>query len=473
MPLSWIRKNEPKQFDLNIDKILENWECRHAIREIIANALDEQKLTGTRDIEIIKESDYWIIRDYGRGLRYEHLVQKENSEKLNTPGLIGKFGIGLKDALATFDRHGVEVSIFSKYSDITICRLNKKGFDNLVTLHAKIMEPTRKIEGTEFRLSNISDSDMSEAKKMFLKFSKEPIIGNARFGEVLERNSNGGNIYINGVLVANEPNFLFGYNITNLDSQLKKSINRERSNVGRSAYAPLVRKILLNCESEDVCKKLSDDLSQFSQGENHDELKWIDVQEHAVRITAKSKPVVFVTTNDIKEHTDLVNEAGNNNRNVVVIPENLSKKIEITNNSETTDKITTFKEFTKQRSENYEYLFSDEITFSEEEKYNYNLIDSIFELIGGKPAIIKEIKISETMQKDIVTFSPCQGLWDPKTNRIIIYREILKDKKKFLGTLLHEIAHAKSGCSDASRGFEQELTNMLGIVSATLLKNKI
>ncbi|MFR4022380.1 MAG: hypothetical protein ACLTZI_04810 [[Eubacterium] siraeum] len=37
-----------REFDLNIEKILENWEVYHAIREIIANALDEQILTRTK-----------------------------------------------------------------------------------------------------------------------------------------------------------------------------------------------------------------------------------------------------------------------------------------------------------------------------------------------------------------------------------------------------------------------------------------
>lgn len=47
-----LDKGKVKEFDLNIEKILENWENYHAIREIIANALDEQVLTNTRDIEI-------------------------------------------------------------------------------------------------------------------------------------------------------------------------------------------------------------------------------------------------------------------------------------------------------------------------------------------------------------------------------------------------------------------------------------
>jgi hypothetical protein len=33
--------NEIRQFDLNIERVLEHWTVAHALREIIANALDE------------------------------------------------------------------------------------------------------------------------------------------------------------------------------------------------------------------------------------------------------------------------------------------------------------------------------------------------------------------------------------------------------------------------------------------------
>ena len=96
-----------KKFDLNIEKILENWETKHAIREVIANALDEQKLSKSSEIEISKDPNgSWHIRDFGRGLRYEHFTQKEYVEKLSAEGIIGKCGIGLKDALATIERKG-------------------------------------------------------------------------------------------------------------------------------------------------------------------------------------------------------------------------------------------------------------------------------------------------------------------------------------------------------------------------------
>lgn len=71
-----------KKFDLNIDRMLENWEVPHAIREIIANAIDEQILTGTREISITSNGDgQWRIRDFGRGLQHEHFTMNENQEK--------------------------------------------------------------------------------------------------------------------------------------------------------------------------------------------------------------------------------------------------------------------------------------------------------------------------------------------------------------------------------------------------------
>ncbi len=141
-----------KKFDLNIEKILEDWEVYHAIREVIANAIDEQLLTKTKDIEIFKDSEgKWHIRDYGRGLKYEHLTQKEDPEKLSNPHVIGKFGIGLKDAFATFYRKGVKVFIKSKHGDITLARSQKHDFEDIVALHACISPPSDPdFIGTEF-----------------------------------------------------------------------------------------------------------------------------------------------------------------------------------------------------------------------------------------------------------------------------------------------------------------------------------
>ena len=178
-----------REFDLNIEKVLENWTVAHAIREIIANALDEQILTGTPDIEIYQDlSGVWHIRDYGRGIQYHHLTQNENEEKQINTNLIGKFGVGLKDALATFDRQGVDVSIMSKYGYITIGQSTKHGFSDITTLHAYIDEsPDKDFIGTDFSLSGCSEDDIEEAKDLFLRFTGIETLEKTNYGEILEK----------------------------------------------------------------------------------------------------------------------------------------------------------------------------------------------------------------------------------------------------------------------------------------------
>ena len=107
-----------------------------------------------------------------RGLQYMHFTQNENSEKLESPGLIGKFGVGLKDALGVFYRNNIDVTIHSKYSTVTLAMSSKPGF-NVQTLHAVFSEPEHpNMEGTDVILTGITKDALQKAKSMFLVFDE-------------------------------------------------------------------------------------------------------------------------------------------------------------------------------------------------------------------------------------------------------------------------------------------------------------
>jgi len=225
-----------REFDLNIERVLENWTVAHAIREVIANALDEAALTGTKDPEIARDADgRWHIRDLGRGVRYEHLTQNENREKLANPEkVVGKFGVGLKDALATFDRHGVGVRIRSRFGDITTAKQPKHGFTDVTTLHAVIDEPSDPaMTGTDVELAGVTDEDVDAAKALFRHYAGDEVLEETQFGVVLARPKWAARIYVNGLRVAEERNYLFSYDVTSPTKALRAALNRERSNVGR------------------------------------------------------------------------------------------------------------------------------------------------------------------------------------------------------------------------------------------------
>lgn len=460
-----------KQFDLNIEKILENWEPHHAIREIIANALDEQMITNTKGIEIYKQGSNWIIRDYGRGLKYTHLTQNENQEKLENSNVIGKFGIGLKDALATFDRNNISVVIESRYGIITISKISKIGFNDIVTLHAKIEEPIDKdFTGTQFEIKNIEDIEIEKAKRLFLIFSGEQIIESTKYGQVINKIDSSGNIYINGVKVAAESNFLFSYNITEKTKAIQKALNRERTNVGRTAYTDSIKKILLNSNSSAVINILASDLQNYNQGIQHDELNWIDVQEHSVKLLNQNEKVIFVTSTDLIIHRDMIDQAMNSGHQIITIPENLKTKINgIEDNLG--NKIIDISEFISVYNDSFEFLFIEKNQLSHDEKKVLEYSDAIIDLFGGMPSKVKSIKISETMVKDLFSSSETLGCWDPNSLSIVISRKQLNSISDFSGTLIHELIHAKTGLVDVSRDFESELTRLIGIITESYILN--
>lgn len=460
-----------KAFDLNIEKILEDWEVYHALREVIANALDEQQLTHTKVIEIRKApSGSWIIRDYGRGLKVEHLTQNENKEKLANPNMIGKFGIGLKDALATFYRHGIRVNIHSRFNDFSLEMSAKSGFGEIKTLHALVEDKpaNSKMVGTEFELTGVTAEDIEKAKDLFLRFSGEKKLDGTEFGEVLEKRGDVARIYINGVKVAEEANFLFSYNITALTGVLRKALNRERSNVGRGAYQERVKKILTSSDSKEVADRLSDDLREFQSGKMHDEMTWIDVQEHAVRILNAKGKVVFLTPQELAENARWVDEAQNMGYKVIPVPEGLKKRISDLSDIDGSP-IVDLGQFMEIYGQSFKFKFVDTSNLTLKEKKVFEKTNEIMELIGGKPKNVKEIKISETMRPALGSMDVEDGLWDPREGTVIIKRSALKQIEEYTGVLIHELTHAVGGASDVTREFESGLTIMTGYAGSKAL----
>jgi len=458
-----------KTFDLNIEEILENWEIHHAIREIISNALDEQILSCTQNIKIEKTEDkIWNIKDFGRGLQYEHLTQNENVEKLKHPHLIGKFGVGLKDALATFYRHKIDVTIKSKFCDISLGMSPKINFDDVITLHAYVKKPSSPLmSGTEFILSNCEDFYIKQAKSFFLKFSSEIELEKTKYGSVLQKTDNEAKIYINGVKVATERNFLFSYNITSLNKKIKDALNRERNNVGRNAYSERIKSILLQCKEKEVSEKLVDDLQNFETGKSHDELSWTNISIHATKLLNSHKRVVFFTPNELENANDFIDRAKNDGFEIVPISEKIKDKVsgqkDYNNNP-----IVDLNEYVEEWSESFEFEFIEKSQLTSQELEIYETIPDIFKLIGGKPPNIKEVKISETMRPSNYTLTDAAGVWNG--SEIIIRRFELISFEKFASILLHETAHAISGASDISINFEETLTDLLGKIAVNILK---
>ncbi len=458
-------------FDLNMEEVLEAWQPTDAIREIIANALDEQALTSTDPIEIYEDNNgKWHIRDHGRGLQYQHLTQNENDEKLENPDLvIGKFGVGLKDAFATFHRHGIDITIHSTYNTFSIEEAPKHGFEEITTLHVDIQEPQRDIDGTDVVLSGCTTEQIETAKQNFLQFTDETLLEETRFGEVYAvPDDQPASIYVTGLKVATEPDFLFSYNITNTTKKVRDALNRERSNVGRTAYTTRVKKILKECTSTTVADTLVTDLERFTDGSTHDELTWKPIQLHACTLLNAADDVVFATVDEVQQNSDLLDYARGDGYRVVTIPDNVRSELSDTRDTEN-NPIRDVDLYSTEYNESFEYEWVEPDELTDQEQSVWERRDEIIDLLLEDPPV-EDIRVSETMRVD-PSVQNVRGTWNRENRRIIIHRPVLQDFTEFAGVLLHETAHAKSGAIDLTRAFELALTDELGEVATTALNN--
>ena len=84
-----------------------------------------------------------------------------------------QFGMGLKDALAGFDRRPAWRSA-RRTRAITTGRRPKEGFPDVATLHAPVAPPSDPWQiGTDVMLSSVRDADVETAKHLFLRYSGE------------------------------------------------------------------------------------------------------------------------------------------------------------------------------------------------------------------------------------------------------------------------------------------------------------
>ena len=460
-----------RSFDLNVDRVLEHWPVAHAIRELLANALDEHHLSGTKEPVVEKLDDgRWVIRDFGRGLRYEHLTQNENPEKLTDGRVIGQFGIGLKDALAVFDRHGIGVTLRSRHGTIRTARQAKAGFPDVVTLHGIVEDPDdATFDGTAAELDGVTDADVETAMSFFRRYAGDRVLEETRYGVVLERaaDAHAARIYVKGLLVAEEPSFLFSYDILEVNASLRRALNRERSNVGRGAYSDRVKDILRASTSAAVAEPLTDDLARFTTGGQHDEIRWKDVAVHACRVLQTRSKVVFVTARELGSAA--VAYARDDGYRPVVVPDDIVRSLRTVTDLDGKPMFD-LAAFNAEWNESFTFTFVPRSRMTKDERAVFDLTDDVLALaeVDLDEAGVEAIKVSETMRLD-EGGSQVVGLCDHEQGLIVIRRDQLADAASFLGTLLHELEHAITGARDCTFAFEDGLTTRLGVVAANAL----
>jgi len=321
------------------------------------------------------------------------------------------------------------------------------------------------MRGTEFILQGVTDSDMAKAKSLFLKFAGEEILETNAYGQILLRKGNTGRVYILGVFASEEPNFLFSYNITSLTDSMRRRLNRERLNVGRTTYSDRVKAILNSTRSRVVEDLLIEQVEKRATGEQCDEMAWIEIGQMALNLMHQRHKVAYFTEQEIQLRPNILGNVRTDGYKVVVITEQQKSKLEAQVEAGG-PQVRTLETYIQEYNASFEYKFVEIQKLTREERRIYDFTPKILALVGLAPNRVPPIRISGTMR---VTTDDTEGVWDSSIPAVVIKRSKLSSLIGYAATLLHEVGHATTGAVDATREFEHVLTDYLGRTSVAAI----
>ena len=244
---------------------------------------------------------------------------------------------------------------------------------------------------------------------------------------------------------------------------MRKRLNRERLNVGRTTYADRVKAILRQCESDDVLHALAREVLQRREGRQRDEVQWAEIAQAAMQALNRSGRVVFVTEEQVRDEPDLVGRARDDGYEIVTISSGDQARLEA-EMQRGGEEVRTLGVYAREYHDSFDYTFVDPRELTAAEAAIYALTPAAMRLVTAGPS--PPVRISETMRADR---DLTLGCWDADRREIVIHRRQLETAATYLGTLLHEAAHALTGAADATREFENVLTDYIGVAAAQLL----
>lgn len=437
----------PNKLDLNIQKILQDWKISDALRELIANAYDEAKLSKTKQPSISYNdlTKEVTIKDFGRGIRPEHFTQNENREKNESSIVVGKFGIGLKDAISVLYRYQKPLVFKTSHNTFWPAEDFKTGTtDKIKTLHMEYDNNTIP-EGTEIIIGDIKKSDYDEAIANFLENLHLEKIASSKKGEIYKKDGIA-SIFYNGMKISTDENFMFSYNILEANTKLRKSLNRERKMISRDAYRDIVISILKSCINKDNQYLIN--LILENTNDSNNEWSFVDIQKLVFKNSDRN---LIAVSNEDLENPAFITYAKEQNRELIYISS--SNYNSICNDSSTVNN--SIDKFGYDFVNNYKTEEVSEHELTSQEKNNWSwAIKKVNELAKIWP--LWKFDFPRTKIYIIKDHPNANGI--SSFGRIEIVKRVLSDKAKLFNTLIHEICHTTSNATDATIDFENMLT---------------
>lgn len=276
-----------------------NWGVKEAIRELLQNAIDEDKNGYKSSIKYSLESQTLYISNDGAYLPKSTLVLGCSS-KNDMNGMIGKYGEGYKLALVVLLRRGLTVRILNNNEVWIPTFKNSEKYNTQILNIETISNSNFENNYVEFQINGITQSMYETLKEYFPCIEKD-------FGEIVESNNGQilldkkfkGKMFVEGLYIQTDDNFAYGYNFNSEVVEL----DRDRRAINYYELRSLTAESIVtaeNCHPE-IFKAISDSCVDVK------DIK--DVLDEASEAFLEEYRDIFYEKNNLEDNTLVATES--------------------------------------------------------------------------------------------------------------------------------------------------------------------
>ncbi|MFF2532505.1 ATP-binding protein [Brevibacillus sp. NPDC058079] len=422
-----------------------NWTIPMALKEIIANALDADRVA---KVTYNKETGMTVITDKGEGISTKHLLFGE-SNKSKEDANIGMFGEGFKMAALVAARNNRAFVVTTKGMryEAKLERDSRFHADVLVIY----LQPSRKRIGTEIEFGS-KQSEHEAAKSNFLTFNTSYV--EIEDG-VFEIKGGRSGLFVNGCFVRNIDS-LYSYNLNKKDM-----LNRDRTTVDEQKLRSALALKWSSISNKDI-------IETFMKCQNANKLEMQLSFSPFTSVMPAWKAVAKKLFNKCcfasgTDHDGVARDKGF--QLLMGVPDLLSRILHSCGIPSSQEAVTLRgdeKDVKKRASES-------ELTLTGKRRWN-KAMKIYTKLYGNRVAKRVEI-VAEfgNNPQDGITL----GLYNFETDMVYVSLDLINDDRRYpfhclMGTLIHEHMHRTTKAHDRTRDFERGLTEELGRIAEML-----
>lgn len=434
------------QIDLNItDEYGLRWSLKHAVREVVANAHDVATRPdgrGSFKVEHSAAKQLLTVTSDGLAMGQRALIF---GNSVGHDSRIGRFGDGLKVALAVFRRLGVAVKVNTGREIWTIGDGYRDGV-RVVVVNTRALPAASHRERVVFEINGVSADDWATWQKDYLFLVPPQRSVKTEHGTLILDKDRQGCIFSRGVLIQRTDSKEYGYDLPDL------TLNRDRECADDYEVRAGIRRVWAEASRSAGMGPDMYDLLAKHDGD-------IEITSSSAHLFSESAPKVVEAFR--AAHGDSVpvsssyeaTLAGQNGRQAVVVPSSLLNLLQANGVRSLSAEIAA-------RREDVAARYTDADLSARE-------LDALQgALTVFAPAVAARAEAMPVVE--VVDFSsPATiGLYVPDTDRVLIARRLLGTHALY-GVLAHEVAHRK-GC-DGSAAHRQAIEDIMARVISSLL----